>query len=517
MRNLSISNKLRLGFGILMSFVCVLAGLAIFQLSQATRDTDFYVNNLLPSFTIQGDIYVQLGNLRRTEYRHLLANSPKDMDAIETDFAKIRSEVATQLDKYTKEMVYDDEDRRGLEAVKRAVDEYNAGWDRIRPVSRLTGSDPAKAAEATALVEGPSAKAYQAVMDAMRPWWDYNVKLGNEQAKLSTAALDRERVALPILILLSLGLGIAATILITRMIVSPIQDTVRIANVISGGDLTTNIVVQGKDEIARLRGAFQEMQRSLVNTVSKVRQGSEMLASASAQIAEGNKDLSARTEAQASALQETAASMEELGSTVRQNADSAKQANGLAQSASEVARQGGEVVNQVVSTMKEINDSSRRIADIIAVIDGIAFQTNILALNAAVEAARAGEQGRGFAVVAGEVRTLAQRSAEAAKEIKLLINDSVTRVETGSALVDRAGSTMQNVVASIRRVTDIVGEISAASVEQSAGVAQVGEAMSQMDQATQQNAALVEESAAATESLKQQAMELVGAVSIFKL
>ncbi len=253
------------------------------------------------------------------------------------------------------------------------------------------------------------------------------------------------------------------------------------------------------------------------SAVAQVRSSAGSMDVACAEIAAGNHDLSARTESQASALQQTAASMEELSSTVRQNADNARQANQLAQSASTVAVQGGEVVSQVVDTMKGINDSSKKIADIISVIDGIAFQTNILALNAAVEAARAGEQGRGFAVVASEVRSLAGRSAEAAKEIKTLITESVGRVEHGSALVDQAGTTMNEVVASIRRVTDIMGEISAASSEQNKGVAQVGEAVTQIDQATQQNAALVEEMAAAASSLKNQANELVQAVSVFKL
>ncbi len=259
------------------------------------------------------------------------------------------------------------------------------------------------------------------------------------------------------------------------------------------------------------------MQDNLARVVGAVRVNAESVATASAQIAAGNNDLSARTEAQASALQETAASMEELGATVKQNADNARQANQLALQASGVAVDGGEVVSQVVDTMRGINESSRKIADIISVIDGIAFQTNILALNAAVEAARAGEQGRGFAVVASEVRSLAQRSAGAAKEIKSLINASVERVEHGTTLVDKAGTTMQEVVASIRRVTDIMGEISAASGEQQAGVGQITEAMGQMDRATQQNAALVEESAAAAESLRAQALQLVEAVAVFKL
>ena len=289
-----------------------------------------------------------------------------------------------------------------------------------------------------------------------------------------------------------------------------------IASEISHGNLAVEVQVADGNPDSLLAN-LRTMRDSLAKVVATVRSGSESVAAASSQIAQGNQDLSARTESQASALEETAASMEELSSTVKQNADNARQANQLAQSASTVAVQGGEVVSQVVDTMRGISDSSSKIADIINVIDGIAFQTNILALNAAVEAARAGEQGRGFAVVAGEVRTLAGRSAEAAKEIKTLITDSVNRVEQGTTLVDKAGQTMSEVVSSIRRVTDIMGEISAASSEQSAGVSQVGEAVMQMDQATQQNAALVEEMAAAASSLNTQAQDLVQAVAVFQL
>ncbi|PVY92871.1 methyl-accepting chemotaxis protein [Acidovorax sp. 99] len=317
----------------------------------------------------------------------------------------------------------------------------------------------------------------------------------------------------------SVVLGALFALWTTRSIVGPVQRAVRAADEISHGNLSVQIpdVGDGRNEMAQLLRSLDEMQQNLSRIVGHVRSGSENVATASSEIAQGNNDLSARTEQQASALQETAASMEQLNSTVRQNADNARQANQLAQSASTVAVHGGEVVSQVVDTMKGIHDSSSKIADIIGVIDGIAFQTNILALNAAVEAARAGEQGRGFAVVASEVRSLAGRSADAAKQIKTLINDSVERVAAGTTLVDQAGATMTEVVGSIKRVTDLMGEISAASSEQSQGVAQVGEAVTQMDQVTQQNAALVEEMAAAAASLNNQAQDLVSTVAFFKL
>ncbi|MEK9951728.1 MAG: Cache 3/Cache 2 fusion domain-containing protein [Curvibacter sp.] len=309
----------------------------------------------------------------------------------------------------------------------------------------------------------------------------------------------------------------AMYLLLGRLVVRPLAEVTGAAQALAQGDLSVRVHSARRDELGRLMSAMNHVGSSLSEVVQTVRQGSESVATASAEIAQGNTDLSSRTESQASALEQTAASMEELGSTVRQNADNARQANQLAQNASGVATRGGEVVGQVVHTMKGIHDASRRIADIIGVIDGIAFQTNILALNAAVEAARAGEQGRGFAVVAAEVRALAGRSAEAAKEIKGLIDNSVSQVAQGSALVDQAGATMSEVVTAIQRVAAIVGEISTASAEQSAGVSQIGEAVSNMDQTTQQNAALVEQMAAAASSLRHQAQELVQAVSVFRL
>ncbi len=341
------------------------------------------------------------------------------------------------------------------------------------------------------------------------------------EAKLEyEAAQSRYRTARMVSWALILG-GVAFAVLFGWVLIQGISrdlaQAMQATNAVERGDLTFPIRADSTDEIGQLLHSLLGMQAGLVKVVTNVRSGSEGVATASAEIAQGNNDLSARTEQQASALEETAASMEELSATVKQNADSARQANQLAMNASTVAVRGGEVVGKVVETMKGINDASRKISDIISVIDGIAFQTNILALNAAVEAARAGEQGRGFAVVASEVRSLAGRSAEAAKEIKMLINTSVERVEQGTALVDQAGTTMTEVVSSIRRVTDLMGEISAASNEQAAGVSQVGEAVVQMDQVTQQNAALVEQMAAAASSLQNQASDLVQVVAVFKL
>ncbi|MCP1576709.1 methyl-accepting chemotaxis protein [Herbaspirillum rubrisubalbicans] len=304
---------------------------------------------------------------------------------------------------------------------------------------------------------------------------------------------------------------------LSNNITRPLAVAVRLARQVAGGDLSARIEVTSRDETGELLAALRDMNASLVRIVSGVRRGTDMIATASSQIASGNLDLSSRTEQQASSLEETASSMEELTSTVQQNSANARQASLMAQAASDIASSGGGVVSRVVQTMDEINASSRKIVDIISVIDGIAFQTNILALNAAVEAARAGEQGRGFAVVATEVRSLAQRSAAAAKEIKALISDSVAKVESGSVLVNEAGDTMREIVDSVQRVTNMINEISAAGEEQRSGIEQVSQAVGQMDQVTQQNAALVEQAAAASQSLQEQAQELAQAVSIFRL
>jgi methyl-accepting chemotaxis protein len=340
--------------------------------------------------------------------------------------------------------------------------------------------------------------------------------LHSELADIRQEAIKTRTQLALLVVAIALGLVVFSWY-IARVLQHRVAQSRAVAERVRDGDLTVPVIDTAQDEFSPLLSALAEMQHALTQVVSSVRQGSESVATASAEIAQGNHNLSARTEHQASALEETAASMDQLGATVRQNADNAQQASQLAHAASEVAARGGTVVRQVVNTMRGIDQSSGKIAEIIGVIDGIAFQTNILALNAAVEAARAGEQGRGFAVVASEVRNLAQRSAGAAKEIKELITDSVAQVRSGSALADQAGATMTEVVDSIRRVNDVVSEISTASREQSAGVSQVGEAVTQMDQVTQQNAALVEESAAAANSLRQQAESLVAAVAVFRL
>ncbi|MFJ3047159.1 methyl-accepting chemotaxis protein [Herbaspirillum chlorophenolicum] len=346
--------------------------------------------------------------------------------------------------------------------------------------------------------------------------WSLAVALDYAEATHSIRALMALSAVLAVLAIVVAA--VLLTLTITGMLrrLGVVRDVME--DIASGeGDLTRRLDTQGRDELSQISGAFNRFADKISKTLLEIRRASESVKTSSGEIASGNLDLSGRTEQQASSLEETASAMEELTSTVKQNADNARQANQLAVSASEVAVQGGAVVGQVVETMSSINDSSRKIVDIISVIDGIAFQTNILALNAAVEAARAGEQGRGFAVVASEVRSLAQRSATAAKEIKGLIDDSVHKVEVGSNLVHQAGSTMTEVVSSVRRVTDIVGEISAASQEQSSGISEIGRAVTQMDEATQQNAALVEQAAAAAQSLQEQAAHLAGVVAGFKL
>jgi len=373
------------------------------------------------------------------------------------------------------------------------------------------------AVAAEALLETKLLPACDAYLASMTAFQTRQVELAHASLEDMHAHMTRSSEILLGLLGLSIAVGVAMSIFITRSITTPLRRGVDVALVIASGDLSTPVSSNDRDELGDLTRALGSMQDSLRRLVGQVRSSTDSIGTASAEIATGNQDLSNRTEQTASNLQHAASSMEQLTGAVKQSADSARHANQLANSAAEVAARGGAVVSQVVATMDDINTSSKKIADIIGVIDSIAFQTNILALNAAVEAARAGEQGRGFAVVASEVRSLAQRSAEAAREIKSLIGASVDKVEGGSRLVADAGRTMNEIVGSVQRVSDIIGEITAAAAEQSDGIGQVNGSVSQLDQMTQQNAALVEQSAAAAESLKEQASALARVVGAFRL
>ncbi len=511
MSKFKISVRLTLAFAAMVLLLIALGATSLFRSAAQRSKLDDVINTRVPITRALGVLANSI-NTQSIQFRNLLIFSaePVTKSALE----QISSQRAITADQYKllDTLVSSPKGKELLASMLKSRSEFFARGDEFLALVQKGQKD-----EATKLLEEKLRPIQLDYQKTLRDQVDFQAQLTDEagkEAEEAAAALQRDVL---IAGALAIALAIFLAITIIRSITRPLAQAVQAADRVAAGDLSGDIVVQSRDETGHLLSALQRMQQSLVNTVTTVRGNAESVASASAQIASGNNDLSARTEQQASALEETAASMEELGSTVRQNADNARQANQLALSASTVAVQGGDVVAEVVETMKGINASSSKIADIISVIDGIAFQTNILALNAAVEAARAGEQGRGFAVVASEVRSLAGRSAEAAKEIKGLITASVERVEQGTLLVDKAGTTMTEVVAAIRRVTDIMGEISAASSEQSAGVGQVGEAVTQMDQATQQNAALVEEMAAAASSLNSQAGELVNAVAVFRL
>ncbi len=516
--NLKIGSRLALGFGVLLALFFALSGAAFLQLQSLTENAGYYSVNLVPSYGKIHELSESFGEMRRAEFRHILSNSEKDMDEQEARMARARQKANTMLDHYAQNLVSDDTERRALEAVRSTLKDYYAAWDnQIRAVSRMTTTDPSKTAEATSLVIGASSKAFAALNGAVDKWYEYNVQLAKVQDEALASTSRNARWTLALTTLAAVAVGLCAAVLITRSIVRPLQRATEVARAVAAGDLTSHVDVQGKDETAELLGALRDMNQGLVQIVGQVRNSSDSIATGSSQIAAGNSDLSQRTEEQASNLEETAASMEQLASTVKNNADTAHHANELATSASQAAARGGEVVQQVVGTMQDISTSSRKIADIIGTIDGIAFQTNILALNAAVEAARAGEQGRGFAVVAGEVRNLASRAADAAKEIKTLIHASVERVEVGTQLVNTAGESMGEIVSQVHRVSQMINEISTASNEQTMGISQVGEAVTQLDHVTQQNAALVEESAAAAESLRHQAAQLAEVVRKFRL
>jgi len=509
--NLRIGSRLALAFGAVIGLATVVVLIGITRLSDISASLDLIGSDRVPKVMKLAEMTDE-ANLIARELRNTLIwdDAAKVAGALEAA-QKARENIARALEALTPTLTTE-EGKKRLAAVVEARSAYVPVQQQFMDLVRAGKKDAAEAVLSDQM--RPAQLAYMKALDGLK---DLQIELITKAAEEGDATYEQAKLLMFGLLAAMALIGAALGWLITRSITRPINQAVDVAEKVAGGDLASHIDVTTTDETGRLLAALKAMNESLVRIVGTVRNSSDNIATGSAQIASGNADLSQRTEEQASALEETAASMEQLGSTVKQNAENARQANQLALGATSVAVKGGDVVGRVVDTMKGINDSSRKIADIITVIDGIAFQTNILALNAAVEAARAGEQGRGFAVVAGEVRNLAQRSAEAAKEIKSLITDSVERVEQGTDLVDQAGTTMQEVVAAIKRVTDIMGEISSASNEQSAGVSQVGEAVGQMDQVTQQNAALVEESAAAAESLRVQAQQLVDAVAVFKL
>jgi methyl-accepting chemotaxis protein len=508
---LRIGKRLGIGFALVlvMSLISIVIGLArLSSVAQATRDM---VANPLQTERLVNDWSRHLSTAV-TRTTAIARSADPGLASYFVDEAAASSKESGVLQKQIEPLMQSDEEKALFAAIGEQRKLFLATRDQIYALKKA-----GKADEANQVLEQqfiPVSKLLVEKIDAL-------VKHQRDEIDTVAAEIDANyrfsRMLMIAFGVVGLLLSIVCAWLISGSITKPLVQATAVARRVAQGDLSARVETHSTDEVGQLLGSLRDMQSSLVRVVSDVRFGSENVAAASAEIAQGNDDLSSRTESQASALQETAASMEELGSTVRQNADNAREANQLAMNASIVATQCGEAVNQVVETMKDINDSSRQISDITSVIDGIAFQTNILALNAAVEAARAGEQGRGFAVVANEVRSLAGRSADAAKEIKKLINASVGRVAQGSTQVEQACVAMTEVVSSIRRVTDAMGEISTASNEQSLGVAQIGEAVTQMDHSTQQNAALVEQMAAAASSLRNQSDELVQVVSVFRL
>jgi methyl-accepting chemotaxis protein len=512
--NLKIGTRLYGGFAAVVLLMVVLLSVAYINFSRLSTANNLNIHTYQVLEEVQGTLEALI-NIETGQRGFSLTGKDASLEPLNTG----KKEFKSHWDK-ARSLTSDNQKQQDrLTELAAAQQKWMA--DAIEPAIALRRDIESGKGQLEAAAEMERAAKGKQAMDAMRA---LIADLDKEERSLLDSRAKEARslesmTSNSILIGGCMGIVIAALLAfwLTRNITRPLGEAVELAKRVAKGDLTARIDTTASDETGELIAALRDMNSSLGRIVAEVRSGTDQIGAASSQIADGNLDLSSRTEQQASSLEETASSMEELTSTVQQNAENARQANTLAASASAIAQKGGAVVSEVVGTMGAINESARKIVDIITVIDGIAFQTNILALNAAVEAARAGEQGRGFAVVASEVRNLAQRSAAAAKEIKTLIGDSVEKVETGSKLVDQAGSTMEEVVASVRRVTDIIAEIAAASEEQSSGIKQVNEAIAQMDNVTQQNAALVEEAAASANALQDQASNLSQMVSVFTL
>ena len=515
MKKLTISSRLSLLVGLLSILLLGIGLLGLYGISRANEGLRVvYLERTVPA-TYMGRIQSDLLASRLAVTMPLAIPTPENIEAAQTLIKKSTDEIAELWKNYSAGPFSGEEAKLVQQFTENYGKFLNEG---LNPTMQAVATYDLS--QAKLLLGRTLPQLYEAAKKDMDALAQLQIEQARQEYDNATARYQGILAIAIGAVVLGLALAVVLGWMTVRGLVRELgAEPGAAADLVQGvarGDLTAAIRLRQGDA-SSLMAHLREMQASLTRVVTTVRHNADSVATASAEIAQGNADLSVRTEKQAAALEQTAASMERLDATVRHNADNARQANQLAQGASSIAMRGGEVVHQVVSTMKEINGSSRQIADIISVIDGIAFQTNILALNAAVEAARAGEQGRGFAVVAGEVRSLAQRSAEAARQIKELINTSVARVEQGSTLVDQAGETMQEIVTAIQRVTDIVGEISSASVEQSEGVSQISQAIGDMERTTQQNAALVEQSSAAAESLKVQAAQMVEAVSVFRL